>query len=312
MKAVKKYIGADIGGTNLACGIVDENGVILHKDSVKTESEKGCESVIGRLADLIKSVAAGHEIEALGAGCPGVCNQITGEVEVSPNLNWNNVPLRAELQRLTGYDTSIDNDANAAAYGEFAAGAAKGANSAVVITLGTGVGSGIIIGGKLFRGENFAGGELGHVVVQAGGELCSCGRRGCFEAYSSATALIRMTREAMAANPSSAMHAWAEEYGKVSARTAWACAKSGDSAGQAVVDMYIEYLACGITNVINIFQPDIVCIGGGVCGERERLLEPLKKLVGEQVYSRDSSAKNSEIAICELGNDAGIIGAALV
>jgi glucokinase len=308
---MKYYIGIDIGGTNVACGLVDETGLIIRKSSIKTEPEQGFESVVERITELITEVKGDINIESVGIGCPGVCNKDSGVVEVSNNLNWHNMPLRAVLERLSGYPVHIDNDANAAAYGEFVAGAAKGANSAVIITLGTGVGSGIIIDGKMLSGMNHAAGEIGHTVIEANGVPCNCGRNGCFEVYSSATGLIRMTREVMEQNPLSKMHEIALKAGKVSARTAWLAANDGDSSGQEVVEKYISYLSIGITNVINIFQPDIVCIGGGVCNEGDNLLVPLKQQVAEQVFSRNS-AKNTEIAVCKLGNDAGIIGAAFL
>jgi glucokinase len=322
-----KYVGVDIGGTNIACGISDERGTLLHKASIKTGAEQGYAALIKKIAQLVNDILTEtgtgmSEVARIGVGCPGCCNKATGIVELCVNLGWRDVPLVKDLSNALnsvddtarGVSITIENDANAAAYGEFIAGAARGADSAVVITLGTGVGSGIIINGNLLRGTNFAGGELGHMVIQVDSheqELCGCGRTGCFESYSSATGLIRMTHAAMAANPDSEMHRISEEYGKISARTAWQAARRGDSAGQEVVDRYVRYLAAGITNVINIFQPDIVCLGGGVCNEGENLLRPLTKLISEQVYSRESSDKNSKIAICELGNDAGIIGAAL-
>ena len=309
------YIGIDIGGTNIACGIVNAQGEIVTKQSIKTEKHD-YQTQVERIAELISSVISDSQIpresiKRIGVGCPGCCNQELGVVELAVNLDWYNVPLASDLEKLTGCNVFIDNDANAAAYGEFMVGAAKGANSAVVITLGTGVGAGIIVDGKLLYGANFAGGEIGHMVIRADGVPCNCGRCGCFEAYASATGLIRTTKAAMAQNPDSEMCRIAEQNGKVSARTAWLAAKSGDSAGKQVVDEYIRDLACGLTNVINIFQPDILCIGGGVCNERDNLLFPLKKLIAEQVFSRNS-AVNTEIAICQLGNDAGIIGAAML
>jgi glucokinase len=307
------YIGVDIGGTNIACGVVNEQGEIVLKKSIKTECKNGYESVVKRAAALVDDVIneADVEVMGVGAGCPGGINKETGVVEKSGNLGWYNVPLQKDLESLLRRSVVVDNDANAAAYGEFVAGVAKEANSAVVITLGTGVGSGIIIDGKLYYGENFAGGEIGHIVIDVNGVPCSCGRSGCFETLSSATGLIRMSRDAMEANPDTKMHAIAEECGKVSARTAWKAKELGDKVGTELVERYIKYLACGITNVINIFQPDIVCIGGGVCNEGDNLLIPLKKLVGAEVFSRQSD-KNSEIAICKLGNDAGIIGAGML
>ena len=181
----------------------------------------------------------------------------------------------------------------------------------MVITLGTGVGSGIIIDGKIYSGSNFAGGEIGHTVIVVDGLPCTCGRNGCFEAYSSATGLIRMTSEAAALNPESLTARLIEQDGRVSARTAYKAMKQGDETGKAITERYVKYLACGIANTINIFQPDILCIGGGVCNEGDTLLLPLKKQVAEQIYSKNS-AKNTEIVICSLGNEAGIIGAAML
>ncbi|MCL1904480.1 MAG: ROK family protein [Oscillospiraceae bacterium] len=310
------YIGVDIGGTNIACGIVDNKGTIISKKSIKTESEKGYPALVGNIAALIAELIAENNISkekigGIGVGCPGLCNKELGVVERAVNLNWFNEPLVRDLEAKTGFRVQIDNDANAAAYGEFIAGAAMGTNSAIVITLGTGVGSGIIVDKKLFYGMNFAGGEIGHMVIKRDGIPCNCGRSGCFENYSSATGLIRMTKEAIEGNPNSKMAEIAKENGKISARTAWLAAKEGDIHGQRVVDEYIDGLACGITNVINIFQPDIVCIGGGVCNEGDTLLVPLKKLVAEMVFSR-ASKRNTRLAICRLGNDAGIIGAAML
>ncbi|MCL2633275.1 MAG: ROK family protein [Oscillospiraceae bacterium] len=312
----KYYIGVDIGGTNVKCGIVDDGGKILYKQSIKTESDRGYKEVVQDIAKLVQEVVETSniplkKIEWLGVGCPGICNKDTGIVEVSNNLNWHNVPLLTDLAKLTGFPVHIDNDANAAAYGEFIAGAAKGTSSAIIITLGTGVGSGIILNKKMYSGMNYAGGEIGHMVIEADGAECTCGRKGCFEAYSSATGLIRMTKEALEKDRGSKMHELVELNGKISARTAWNAAKLEDKSGKEVVEKFIKYLACGITNVINIFQPDIVCIGGGVCGEGDNLLKPLKKIVNAEVFSKNSN-KKTDLAICKLGNDAGIIGAAML
>ena len=206
----------------------------------------------------------------------------------------------------------IENDANAAAYGEFVAGAAKNSVNAVCITLGTGVGGGIIIDGKIYSGSNMAGAELGHTVLEVDGPQCTCGRKGCFEVYSSATGLIRMSKEAMEKDKNSIMWKLAEEKnGKVTARTSFDAMRAGDASAKKVVDKYIKYLAAGITNIINIFQPDVLCIGGGVCNEGDPLLLPVKDLVKKEVYTRTLN-KNTDIVIAKLGNDAGIIGAAFL
>ncbi|MGN0579006.1 MAG: ROK family protein [Ruminiclostridium sp.] len=313
---MKCYVGIDIGGTNISTGVVDDSYKILGRSKIKTGTGRSYNEV---LVDILESVRiaikeAGvteDEVKWIGAGCPGTCNTETGVVEYSNNLHWNNAPLLADIEKAFNKKTYIDNDANVAAYGEYLAGAAKGSKNAVVITLGTGVGAGIIINGRIFSGSNFAGGEIGHTVIVVDGYECSCGRKGCFEAYSSATGLIRMTKEAAEQHPESKICQLVEADGRISARTAFNAAKMLDDVGIEVVNRYIKHLACGITNTINIFQPDILCIGGGVCNEGDNLLLPLKKLVSESVYSKNS-AKNTEICICSLGNDAGIIGAAML
>lgn len=310
------YLGIDIGGTNIACGIVNDNCEIIARSKVKTNAPRPYGEI---LADIIRGAKlaceeAGispSELDSVGIGCPGTCNQDTGAVEYSNNLGFVNVPLRPDVEKALGVKTFLGNDADAAAYGEYCAGAAKGAENAVVITLGTGVGSGIIIGGKIYSGSNFAGGEIGHTVISVDGRPCTCGRKGCFEAYSSATGLVNITRDYAEKYPASLMAKVIKQDGRISARTAYAAMKQGDEAGRIVTDEYVKYLAVGIANVINIFQPDVLCIGGGVCNEGDTLLVPLKNAVKEQVYSKNS-AKNTEIVICSLGNDAGIIGAAML
>lgn len=316
------YIGVDVGGTNIACGVVDDNCNIIARSKIRTNenSKNGAKPTYEEVFDVIKRaiIAACDEagisvsdVHSIGIGCPGTCNNDSGVVEYSNNLDFVNVPLRSDTEKEFGVPVYLENDANAAAFGEFLAGSAKGANSAVVITLGTGVGSGIVIDGKIYRGSNYAGGEIGHTVIVMDGLPCTCGRRGCFEAYSSATGLVHMTTQASELNPDSLMTKLIREEGKVSARTAYKAMKAGDPVGKAVTEQYVKYLSCGIANVINTFQPDILCIGGGVCNEGDNLLIPLKAAVAEQIYSKHS-AKNTEIVICSLGNDAGIIGAAML
>lgn len=313
---MKYYVGIDLGGTNIVAGLVDEQYNILGKVSRKTNRPRPAKEIADDMAacalDVIKQQGLTPEqVEWIGIGTPGIANSATGIIEYSNNLDFHNVPMVEWISKATGRPAFVENDANAAAYGEYVAGAAKGATNAVCITLGTGVGGGIVIDGKIYSGSNFAGAELGHTVLNMDGPLCTCGRRGCFEVYSSATGLIRMTNEAMQAHPESAMHKMAAEHGKVSARTAFDCMRQGDAAAKDVVDFYIKALAAGITNTINIFQPDVLCIGGGVCNEGDALLLPVRALVEKEVYTRNSE-KNTQIVIAKLGNDAGIIGAAFL
>ena len=309
---MKYYIGIDLGGTNIVAGVVDENYQILTKASVKTNLPRPEQEIAADMAAVARQAAeeAGlslDQIEWVGVGTPGIANSATGIIEYSNNLGFCNTPMVQYLEEALGRPAFIENDANAAAYGEYVAGAAKGAKHAVCITLGTGVGGGIIIDGKIYCGSNFGGAEIGHTVIDVNGPMCSCGRKGCFEVFSSATGLIRMTKEALAAHPESAM----KDEERITGRTAFNYMRAGDETTKQVVDDYIRYLAAGITNTINIFQPDVLCIGGGVCNEGDPLLLPMKEIVKKEVYTRNSP-KNTEIVIAKLGNDAGIIGAAFL
>lgn len=314
---MKYYVGIDLGGTNIVAGVVDENYNIIATAKTKTNCPRPEKAIADDMAKMaLEAVKNANltidDIEWIGVGTPGIANSKTGIIEYSNNLGFNNTPMVKYIQETIDKPVFIENDANAAAYGEYVAGAAKGAKNAVCITLGTGVGGGIIIDGKIYSGSNFAGAEIGHTVIAVDGAQCSCGRKGCFEAYSSATGLIRMTKEAMAECPESAMNKIAEERGgKVTARTSFDAMRSGDAKAIEVVNNYIKYLAAGITNTINIFQPDVLCIGGGVCNEGDTLLLPVKEYVAKEVYTRNSP-KNTDIVIAKLGNDAGIIGAAFL
>ena len=305
-------LGIDLGGTNIVAGVVDDNYKIVATAQVKTNCPRPAEEIVSDMAAAAQRAVenAGlklSDIEAMGVGTPGAIDPVHGVVCYANNLDFHDVPMAAMLKEKLGVDFYIENDANAAAYGEYVAGAAKGAKNAVCITLGTGVGAGIVIDGKIYSGSNFGGAEVGHTVISVDGPQCTCGRKGCFEVYSSATGLVRMTKEALAANPESAM----KDEERISARTAFNYMRAGDATAKQVVDDYIKYLAAGITNTINIFQPDILCIGGGVCNEGDPLLVPMKEIVKKEVYTRNS-AKNTEIVIAKLGNDAGIIGAAFL
>ena len=253
------------------------------------------------------------EIEHIGLGAPGTINKETGMIEYSNNFAFYDVNARSLLQAQLGdVPIYLDNDANCAALGEAKAGAGHGVKNFIAITLGTGVGSGIVVDGKLVTGINYAAGEMGHTVICVDGERCNCGRRGCWEAYSSATALIRQTKDAMKHAPDSLM--WDLTNGSafnVTGRTAFDAMRKGDAAAKKVVENYIYYLGMGITNVVNTFQPDVICIGGGVGHEGESLLVPLRRIVERERYTIHAR-RQTQIVSAELGNDAGIFGAAFL
>ncbi|MDE6592338.1 MAG: ROK family protein [Oscillospiraceae bacterium] len=313
---MKYYIGIDLGGTNIKAGVVNENFEIIGKATTKTLCPRPAKEIADDMAKVSIDACADagisvDDVEWIGIGTPGIADNVNGTIPYSNNLGFKDVPIREYIQAHINKPVYVANDANAAAYGEFVAGAAKGAKNAVCITLGTGVGAGIIVEGKILTGSNLAGAELGHIVIEVDGPECTCGRKGCFEVFSSATGLIRMTKEAAEANPDSVLNVLYKEDGKYSARHAFMAQRQGDKAGAAVVEKYCKYLAAGITNAINIFQPDILCIGGGVCNEGDPLLLPVKDLVKKEVYTRMLDS-NTEIVVAKLGNDAGIIGAAFL
>jgi len=312
-------IGIDLGGTNIAAGLVSADMRIIDKMSVPTQAQRAPELIIDDMAELCKRLVAAHglsvrDVEAVGVASPGIADHDNGVVEYANNLPFRRLKLAALLrERFPVERINVENDANAAAWGEAVAGAAKGTRNSVMITLGTGVGGGIIIDGKICSGFNFAGGELGHIVIREGGRQCSCGRKGCWEAYSSATALIALTGEKLDACRASGrptlIEKLFEQRGKISARTAFEAMKAGDEAGKEVVDEYIRYLACGLTNIVNIFQPEVISIGGGISNEKDNLLRPLIPIISKEQYG-GGIVKSTVIKIAELGNDAGIIGAA--
>ena len=310
MLTMKTYIGIDLGGTNIKGALVNEQGEIIRQSTCPTHAEQGVEAVTATIADMIRDLAKGEDIAGVGLGCPGIVDDKCGTVVYACNLGWINYDVRSALKKLTGFSVHLVNDANAAALAEVVAGAAKGAESAVVVTLGTGVGGGVVIGGRLLTGYTGAASELGHMTIVADGEPCACGRKGCFEAYASATALIRMTDEAMSAHPESAMHQIAAEQG-VDGRTAFTAQQMGDAAGDVVVKEYIRYLSIGIANIVNIFFPEVVALSGGVANQGENLLAPLRREVSQQEYGAAYTAKHPHIVCCTLGNTAGMIGAAM-
>lgn len=307
--------GIDLGGTNIATGIVNEQFEILSRAVRKTALPRPAELILKDAAESVFEAAekAGIRAEDLrwvGIGSPGIVNRETGAVDYSCNLDFYDQDLRNTLGGILKKPIYMDNDANAAAYGEFVAGGAKGANDAVVITLGTGIGGGIIIDKKIYAGFNFAGAEIGHIVIERDGRPCNCGRRGCFETYCSATGLIKTTLEAMERTPGSLMWELCEnDPVKVNGRTAFQGMYKGDQAAKEVVSSFIKDLACGVTNLINTFAPEILCIGGGISKEGDTLIKPLEELVSREVYSRFSK-RQTKIVTAKLGNDAGIIGAA--
>ena len=309
-------LGVDVGGTYIKAGVVDENYTILHKVSVPTEGDAGYEDLVRNIARAGELAAreAGFDLKefsSAGIGIPGLLNPKTGVVVLAPNLSggWRHVPFRETIQKLLPVPVYVGNDANCAVVGETLAGAAKGNENVVMLTLGTGVGGGVITDGKLFVGGRGLGAELGHMVLQMEGAPCACGLNGCLEAYCSVTALVKQTRRAMELDLRSAMHEYAKEAGLVDGRTAFECSKRGDKAAMFVVENYCRYLANGIGSLVTTFRPDVVLIGGGLSNQREYLMDKLNALLPRYVFAADVIGV-PPILRATLGNDAGTIGAA--
>ena len=314
---MKYRIGVDLGGTNIVAGIVDENNSIVAKAETPTNTPRSADAIFDDIAKvcfeaLEKAGATMDDVISVGVGTPGSVNKDNGNIEFANNLGFDNVPAKQMLEERLHKNVYLDNDANCAALGEAVAGCGNGVKDFVAITLGTGVGSGIIVGGKLVVGKNFAAGEMGHHVIVFGGIRCNCGRRGCWEKYASATALIAQTKEAMEADPSTVM--WelvGGDISKVSGRTAFDGERRGDALAKEVVEQYIKYVACGVANIVNTFQPEVVCVGGGIANEGENLLARVRTIVEGDRYSKHAKVQ-TKILKAELGNNAGIIGAALL
>lgn len=307
------YIGIDLGGTNIAVGLVNDEGKILESMSTPTASPRSYTEIVADMAKLSKELIkkAGLEvsdIEGIGIGSPGSIDNENGLVVYANNLGFRNAPLREELRKHIDLPVHLENDANAAAFGEYVVNG-KGAKDVIFVTLGTGVGGGVIIDGKIYKGCNGAGGELGHVILVHEGKQCTCGLKGCWEQYASVTALISQTKEAIEKNPDSLMVKIVAEKGDVSGRTAFEAAKAGDEAAKEVVKKYAEYVAAGVVSMINIFQPEKLIIGGGISREGDYLLDPIRAYCEEHSYK--TIGKKTEVMAATLFNDAGIIGAAL-
>lgn len=311
------YIGIDIGGTTIKGGMVTEEGTITYKSAIPTLADAPCSSLAKSIADFCidiadKSGVPMEDVKSIGMGIPGTIDSENGVVLYTNNIDLKNAPIVAEFKKFIDKDVYIDNDANCAALGEFFALGGGKIKDFVAVTLGTGVGGGIIIGGKLFSGFGGGGGEIGHMVIDMGGEDCTCGRKGCWEAYASATALIRQARDAAMANKDSMLFKYMEQNdGRLNGEVIWNASKEGDATAKAVTDKYCEYVAQGVVNIINIFRPEVIAIGGGVSKAGDALLNPVKKYAAENHYGVGFS-EPSEIVIAKLGNDAGIIGAAFL
>ena len=306
-------IGIDIGGMSIKGAAVDSNGRVYETFSMPFVKGEPGEVTIRKLADIVKEYIASFELEdkivGIGIGSPGTLDVENGVVEYANNLGWNHLPVAKLMNEVLPYPVRLTNDANAAALGEAKYGAGEEYNNIIMLTLGTGVGGGIIINGKLYEGNLGKGGELGHMVVQVDGEPCTCGRKGCLEAYASATALIRETKKAMLTNEQSLMWAICPDIDMVGGKVSFETAKQGDETAIQVLNNYIKYLGEGILNYCNIFRPEVVVLSGGVANAGDYLFNRLNQYVRDRNYGYKMTPE-VKILPAELGYDSGKIGAA--
>jgi len=310
-------IGIDLGGTNIAAGIVTEGGQLVCKKSVPTLRERPAQEILKDMAMLCRAIVQENgyqmsDVISVGIGSPGLADPLNGKIIYANNLDFRDIDVRGILNAYIDVPVNIENDANCAALGESTSGAARGYRNSITVTLGTGVGGGIIIDGKIYSGTFFGAGELGHHVIQMNGEPCSCGRKGCWESYASATALIRDAKVAAARAPGSILGKMVyQDVSAVNAKTPFDAAQLGDDVAKELIANYVSYVAEGISNIINIFQPEIIVIGGGVCYQGDNILLPIRKEVIARTYGGEAALK-TKLAIAQLGNDAGIIGSAML
>ncbi len=308
------YLGIDVGGMSIKGAVVDDKGNILTKETIPTKPERDYKEIIGDIAALCKSLIISkgireNEVAGIGIGIPGTIDTQQGTIVYANNINFKNVPIVKELTKYFTCPIFIGNDANVAAFGELKFGSGKGASDLILITLGTGIGTGIIVDNKIILGRGGAGGEGGHIGFKYNGTKCSCGKRGCWEAYASASALIKMTKDAISRDPQGLMAQIAQKEGKVSGKTAFIAAKEGDEKAKRIVNKYIGLVSEGIISLVNIFRPDVILIGGGISNEGDYLMSRIEKRVNRLSYGGKINPPMS-IKKASLMNDAGILGAA--
>jgi len=309
-------IGVDIGGTNLVAGLTDAQFRIVDKVSTPTLGKRTEKEIVDDILRLMKTLMEKHhltekDIESIGLGVPGWCNTDTGIILECDNVNFKNTPIAEMIQKEINAPVYLANDADCAALGEAYGGATKDVNHSIMVTIGTGIGGGIIIDKKIYNGFNHGGGEVGHMVIDMYGLKCVCGRRGCWENYASATALIAQSRAAAKENPDSILcKSVSGDLEKMNGKTVFDALAQGCPIAEHVIDTFACYLACGIVNLISIFQPEMVVLGGGVSKEGAPLLDRVQAILDKECYGDVASLPRTKLCVAELGNDAGVIGAA--
>jgi glucokinase len=309
MRKIDMYIGIDIGGTNISCGIIDELGQLVFKESIPSGGNRETIAILDDIAGLINELKSKFvgKINAIGIGVPGIIAKDNDYIYYCPNINFVRVHMKEEIEKRTGLLTFVDNDGNLATLAEHEVGVLKGVKNAVLLTLGTGIGGGIIINDEMLRGANGLSSEVGHMVIGKNDYDCNCGKNGCFESFASASALVRYTEKLL---DESKVFSSMRNLKKINAKAIVDAAKTGDKLANESYSRFINYLGIGIVNLINILDPDIIALGGGLANAGEFLTKPLKEKVESLLLIDDFP--HAEIKLAKLGNDAGILGAAFL
>lgn len=310
---MRKAIGVDLGGTFIKAALIDETGAILYKEEAPTLAEKGPDDILLRIEQMIRVIADKNglrvaDLTGLGIAIPGFIDDASGYADEVVNIGWRNVSVREPLKERLGISVAMDNDANAAALGEAWAGAGRGRRFALCVTLGTGVGGGVVIDGKVLRGANTMAGEIGHMVMERGGAPCNCGHFGCLETISSATGVVRLARAALVDAQTGGRSSLLQQVEELTAAAVFAAAEAGDPLANKVVDEAIETLAWGLGTAANVVNPEVIVVGGGMSKAGDRLFTPLRAAFPRYALRRVAIA--TTIVPATLGNDAGVVGAA--
>jgi glucokinase len=311
-------IGVDLGGTNIVVGAMRADGATRHAmHSVPTRPEEGADAVVARIATAVERTitetcaetgATRADILGVGIGSPGPLDRETGIVIVTPNLGWRDFPLRDRVSAAVGLPATLDTDANCATFGDWGVGAARGARHVIGLTIGTGIGGGIILNGALFHGASDAAGELGHTSIDATGRRCGCGNYGCLEAYASGPAIAERAREALAGGEQSILPELVDgDLRRITAATVYAAEQRGDAVAGHVVRDTATFLGIGVANFLNIFNPEVVVLAGGVTQAGDALFEPLRAEVRRRAFT--PAVEACRIVPGTLEGNAGVIGA---
>ncbi len=313
---MKYYIGIELGVKNIVAGLLDKYGKMVRRETVPTNKDRAFEDIIQDMCSLITKIIDDEDIELknvkyIGVGCPGIIDNLNGVVLKNYSLNFSNAPIRDEIRKHINLPVYIENDANCVAIAEYLLGASYGTSSSLTIKVGVGIGGGIVINGSIFNGFNFGGTEFGHMIIDYNGRECTCGRKGCWEQYVSASALINQTKQLVIDNPDSILANIVKgNLSQITELTVFEAAKEGDVLAKRLCAEYIDYFAEGLANIVNILMPEVLVIAGPISKLGNSLVNPLVEILGERIYCKEVHVP--EFKMAEMGTAGIVVGAAML